>query len=147
MPRRVLNWDVKLATFASETYGRAFQWGETDCGTLVRKAHAVMYGEDLYRFLGDWDSPAAAGRILASRGGFSGILAELDAQLVDLAYVQSGDVLCAMGHGGAIGLAAVAVAGKVLIADEASGITVEEMPVAGVDAIYRLPWEVRAWAA
>lgn len=143
MPRRVLNWDVKLTQFASDLYGRSFVWGETDCGTLVRRAHEVMYGQDLYGFLGEWASPTEAGRILAARGGFSGILAELDAELVPLAFVQSGDVLCARGHGGAIGLAAVAVAGKVLIADEGNGITVEEMPEGDVDAIYRLPWEVR----
>src|SRR4051812_39369367 len=100
MPRRVLNWDVQLAVWASAQRGRPFIWGETDCGTLVREAHRVMYGEDLYGFLGEWTSPVAAGRILAERGGFSGILASLDAELVPIGLVQSGDVLVAWGHGG-----------------------------------------------
>lgn len=45
---RVRNWDVRLFHWADSVVGRAFEWGTTDCASLVRAGHVAMYGKDVF---------------------------------------------------------------------------------------------------
>lgn len=45
-PTRVPNWDLRLADLRTEVWGQEFQWGKTDCQSLVRRAVAVIRGEE-----------------------------------------------------------------------------------------------------
>lgn len=43
-----LNYDVKLIEWAMFQVERPFEWGSTDCGTLVREAMIIMFDCDLF---------------------------------------------------------------------------------------------------
>ena len=141
MPSRVLNWDVHVTTWAIAQRGRPFIWGETDCGSLTREGHRVMYGRDLYEDIGSWLTAYSASRILVEHHGFGAILRSRGALAVPYHSLQTGDVVLGDAPGRA---AALVVAGRLLIADEEGGVLLEEAPatVAGEAAVYRLPWTV-----
>jgi len=97
---RVRNWDVALILWAETVRGLPFQWGATDCGSLVRDAMEVMYGRDLWPDVPRWDTLRAAVQIQGTTGGVAAQLALLGAVEVEYGYVQQGDVIllpCAEG--------------------------------------------------
>lgn len=105
MRRRVPNWDVALLQWAASVIGRPYRWGETDCGTLVREAHRLMYGEDLVPQVKPYRTKRQALNRHTSTGGVRSLLLELGAHDVPIALAQSGDVLCEPGDAfGACGM-------------------------------------------
>ncbi len=49
MHEPVANWDRRLVEFARETNGQAFEWGSTDCVSLVRRGLQVEFGVDVWK--------------------------------------------------------------------------------------------------
>ena len=45
--KRVPNWSQKLVAFAIEQRELAFEWGRTDCGSLVRRGLELVWGEPI----------------------------------------------------------------------------------------------------
>jgi len=91
---RVLNWDVRLVQYAGRLQGEAFEWGVTDCGTLVRGALTVLYDHDvLEAALGaPWTSLRGAAGAWRAVGSVQSVLGALKAVEVPGAFVQAGDV-------------------------------------------------------
>jgi len=50
--RRVANWSQKLVAFAIEQRELAFEWGRTDCGSLVRRGLELVFGEPVLELAG-----------------------------------------------------------------------------------------------
>lgn len=90
---RVPNWDIALHQWAADVVGRPYVWGETDCGSLVREAHALMYGVDLFH-VKPYTTRRQALYRHNSTGGVEAVLREAGAVDVPVAFAQQGDVLC-----------------------------------------------------
>ena len=52
--QRVNNWDLALVEWAESVRGKPYEWGVTDCGTLVRDACAAMYGREMFPEVKRW---------------------------------------------------------------------------------------------
>ena len=50
--RRVPNWSQKLVAFAIEQRELAFEWGRSDCGSLVRRGLELVFGEPVLELAG-----------------------------------------------------------------------------------------------
>jgi hypothetical protein len=46
---RLANWDSHLVGFARGVVGEDFEWGTTDCASLVRRGLIAMMGEDVWK--------------------------------------------------------------------------------------------------
>ena len=46
---RLANWDSHLVDFARGVVGEDFEWGTTDCASLVRRGLVSILGEDVWR--------------------------------------------------------------------------------------------------
>lgn len=63
---RLANWDVNLVDFARDVVGQEFEWGTTDCASLVRRGLIAMMGKDLLKkHVGIWKT--RRGALIASR--------------------------------------------------------------------------------
>jgi hypothetical protein len=101
---RLRNWDVRLFAWADGVAGRAFAWGKTDCGYLIRDAHKAMYGKDVLR----WPTYASKrGAISAQKkvGGIPNALAKACTE-VGRRFARSGDVVV-ITHKGQYGMGVV----------------------------------------
>lgn len=140
MPERRVGWDVELVRWASDLVGEPFVWGETDCGTLCRRALEVLYAGDVAtELLGPpWDSVAGARRAWARLEDLEDALAVFGALPVDGTHLQTGDIVQLEGDD-RIGLPrfAVSVGGRLLRCDISAGISA--VPIGWV------PADVAAW--
>lgn len=89
---RLPNWDVRLVAFAREMSGQVFEWGSTDCASLVRRGLIAMMGKDvLKKHIGIWKT--RRGALLVSRHTKpDGALKASGAVRVGMGYAWSGDV-------------------------------------------------------
>lgn len=82
-----------LTRWADKEVGKPFIWGETDCGSLTRRAHVAMFGRDVFP-IPHWSSKREASSVLRKYGGVEDILKK---QAVEdpqgLGFVQAGDVV------------------------------------------------------
>lgn len=97
--RRVPNWDLALHRWSNAVVGRPYVWGETDCGSLVREAHALMFGTEIFGVKPYSTRRQALYRHKAT-GGVQAVLEAHGATEVPMAFAQQGDVLIeALGDG------------------------------------------------
>ena len=95
---RVHNWDVWLVRLAQAAEGQDFEWGRTDCVSLVRRALTQMLGEDPWRrALGTWTTKVGAIRVF-KRTRPQIVLRATGATRVGTLFATTGDV--ALGRGG-----------------------------------------------
>ncbi len=45
----IANWDRRLVEFARAADGKPFQWGHTDCVSLVRRGLQTVFGVDVWK--------------------------------------------------------------------------------------------------
>lgn len=91
---RVENWDTELVMFAREVCGAPFEWGTTDCATIMRRGLIATLGTDpLKGRLGSWTTRAGALRAF-NRIAFSPAitLSDSGARTVGEKFAWSGDV-------------------------------------------------------
>ncbi len=89
---RIPNWDGWLVKFADEANGRAFEWGQTDCGTLTRRALTQMLGTNPWDgHLSSWKTKRGAARILKGVNAEDALRAS-GAVEVPYLFGHSGDV-------------------------------------------------------
>ena len=113
---RIRNWDVAVVAWATKLRGAQFVWGLTDCGTLVRRMSARMYGEEVFA-LERWKSARGMKTIVARAGGVVAILDSVGDEL-NIRYATTGDVVVRPDGCPITGLDSVmaVVNGKVLLA-------------------------------
>ncbi len=98
------NWDVHLFRWADKVVGRPFVWGETDCATLVRAAHVVMYGTDVF----GWPTYRSKLGATKARKKVGGILPALQrvCTAVGRRFARDGDIVV-ITHEGEYGMGIV----------------------------------------
>lgn len=90
---RVINWDVELVKWAEQEVGQQFEWGYSDCCSLVRRALSVMYGRDLCAGTPPYRSLLGARRALQQTGGAVTVLKNLGAlEVSGPGFLQTGDI-------------------------------------------------------
>lgn len=88
---RPAGWKKELRLYAAARAGTEFEWGYSDCGTIVRDAVAIVTGEDP---LGSgYATQAAALRLLRKLGSVPRALEAIGAVRVRDNFAMPGDVL------------------------------------------------------
>lgn len=142
--KRVENWDQKLIYYARESVGKDFEWGVTDCASLVRASIAAMYGEDVFSHVAAWSTLREAKNQYEMHGRASSILAEAGASIVASNYEQTGDIIVSPGEDqdGLPRFGVILTGGQVLLSTPESGVHVlshwRSILVDGT-SIYRMP--------
>ena len=88
---RLRNWDVRLFHWADGVVGRSFEWGVTDCASLVRAAHVVMHGVDVFK----WPVYKSLKGAMSAKDKVGGIRKALkkDCVRVGIKFARSGDIV------------------------------------------------------
>ncbi len=89
--RRVRTWDVDLQTWAGSLIGEPFQWGTTDCVSIIIEAQRLIYGADMFH-LPKWKSRLKALRTLAEVKSIRAVLRKY-ADPVGRGFLQMGDIV------------------------------------------------------
>lgn len=133
-PTRATNWEQRLARWVRTQRGRPFEWGETDCVSLVRGAVAIVRGETPWRLAGGasraegWYTTVRGAReAYAATGGVERVLCDdIGAAPVGHAYVTTGDIVASDPKDdepwGAVG---VVLDIRVLSSDPERGVTLD----------------------
>lgn len=130
MTGRIRNWDHALITWARSQQGRSFRWGRTDCATLVRRAHQVMFSRDVFGAIPRWKTLREAKRVLAATGGVAATLEQLGALRYTRAFAQVGDIAVAAGEDG-LPSSAVILGTSALVSTQRGGVRI--VPLAELD--------------
>lgn len=87
------DWEALLAEWAHEVRGQPFEWGRTDCASLMREGLRRISGVDPVPEM-SWGSLKTGQRILKSKG-LEERIAEAGGVLVEEgpAFAQGGDIL------------------------------------------------------
>ncbi len=89
---RVENWDRRLVEFTNEVNGQAFEWGTTDCASLVRRGLSLMFGRDVWKkHVGEWKTKRGALGV-SGRTDYEDALRASGAVEMGIHYAWSGDV-------------------------------------------------------
>jgi hypothetical protein len=92
---RVENWDRRLVEFVRLMNGQPFEWGRTDCATLVRRGLKTEFGEDVWKgHVGTWKTKRGALGV-SGRTDYEDALRASGATEVGIHYAWSGDVALA----------------------------------------------------
>lgn len=121
--RRVRNWDVRLVEWQGRVLGEPFEWGRTDCASLVVGALEAMYDElPLEGPVPEYEGERDAVLAHKATGGVAEALAEGGADRVDLNFARQGDVLIGLPEQGGLPGAAVVVESSYVMASEDLGV-------------------------
>ena len=90
--KRVPNWSQKLVAFAIEQRELAFEWGRTDCGSLVRRGLELVFGEPVLELAG-YASELEAERTMKQLGEAATFFESQGAASELLSRASGGDVV------------------------------------------------------
>lgn len=93
MIERAPNWRLRLLQWTSEINGHPFEWGETDCGSLVRKACERMYEQEVFPGVINYTTLRGAKRAWNATGGTAQKLKDIGAEKIDINFSQRGDII------------------------------------------------------
>ena len=127
--RRVGDWNERLVAYANSVNGAPFQWGVTDCASLVRYALRAMYGRDLLRGMGSYRSSPSALRVGRQVGPVGAYLRDRGFQAVGLAFAQSGDTVVFRGLDRGHPQLGVVVSGRLLVSDPDTDVVLHRLPI------------------
>ena len=96
--RRVRNWNVALADWAQAQIGQPFAWGETDCGTLVRKGLELVFGQPVLEGVPAYSSETEAALAMQELGSAGAYFERLGLELVDAPRGRSSDIVVRPGR-------------------------------------------------
>ncbi len=89
------NWDRWLVEFARAADGQAFEWGRTDCASLVRRGLQTIFGKDVWKgHVGTWKTRRGALGV-SGRTDYVDALLASGAVEVGFHFAWSGDVALA----------------------------------------------------
>lgn len=119
------DWDDRLFRACDELVGRPFEWGETDCASMVIHALEAMYPPDDLPLPMDrpaWATERAALRAYRATGGVEAALRAHGAQEVPLAFAQQGDIIIGLDEQGGVPGLAIVVSDAYQVASQADGV-------------------------
>lgn len=120
---RVRNWDIRLVEWCDDVQGEPFEWGATDCASLVAGALEAMYDQDLVGdTLPSYDSEEEAREAHEDTGGPSTVLRALGCEEIALNFARQGDVIIGVGEEAGMEGCAVVVASEFVVASEKRGV-------------------------
>ncbi len=90
--KRVPNWSQKLVAFAIEQCKLPFEWGSTDCGSLVRRGLELVWGAPILE-LGDYSSEIEADRMMKRLGAAATFFESQGGNVELLSRASGGDVV------------------------------------------------------
>ena len=92
MFEHVANWDRRLVEFAAVVVGQPFEWGQTDCVSLVRRGLQLMFNEDVWKgHVGEWKTKRGAITV-SGKTDYEDALLTSGGVEVGYHYASSGDV-------------------------------------------------------
>lgn len=89
---RIRSWRSALVAWAESLRGQSFEWGRTDCASLVRHAFTICFGQDVVPEIPRWTTATAAARVLAEYP-IEDVLRELEAEVLPLSFARGGDII------------------------------------------------------
>ena len=89
---KVDNYDYKLIEWVNTQLRRPYIWGDTDCGSVVRKGLNIIYGKDKFNAISTWDSEEICRKIWDDLGGVDKAFLDFGAKKIKRTYAQTGDV-------------------------------------------------------
>lgn len=89
---KVDNYDYKLIEWVNTQLGKPYIWGETDCGSLVRKGLNIVFGTDRFINTPAWDSEVVCRKIWDDLGGVDKAFLGFGARKTKGTFAQTGDV-------------------------------------------------------
>jgi len=87
---RKKNFEIELVKYANEINNSPFEWGVTDCATIVRKSIEIMLGEDIFD-LPLWDSLKTARSIVRDLNILK-LMGDVGGLPITLSYAHTGDI-------------------------------------------------------
>ena len=129
------NWDVRLFAWADRMVGRPFVWGKTDCGYIIRTAHEVMHGEDVF----GWPKYASKRGAVSARKKVGDIPNALRKACTEVGrrFARSGDIVL-IKHEGEYGMGVV-VGSNVVGTYPGERVHLVPLPIVPADATF---WRV-----
>lgn len=118
------NWDVALVDWERLMLGRHFEWGETDCVSVVLAALEVMYAEaDRPKLtVPSWSTQIGALRAIKKVGNIPQALRDGGAQNVPLAFARPGDIVVGLEPSNGMPRCGVVVERHVVTASVKNGV-------------------------
>ena len=89
---KVYNYDYKLIEWVNTQLRKPYIWGETDCGSLVRKGLNIIYGKDKFNDMQSWDTEEICRKIWNDLGGVDKAFLDFGAKKIKGTFAQTGDV-------------------------------------------------------
>lgn len=86
------NYNTKLIEWVNTQIGKSYTWGETDCGTLVRKGLAIILNRDPFPDIPAWDSELVCREIWDKLSGVDNAFISFGAKKILGTFVQTGDI-------------------------------------------------------
>lgn len=84
--------ESKLIQWAISIQGLPYIWGQTDCGTLVRKGLCIYLNRDPFKNIPSWENENEARKIWSDLGGVDKAFIDLGAIKIEPSYRHTGDV-------------------------------------------------------
>ena len=88
----IANYEGKLAEWARHKLGMAYEWGKTDCGTLVREGLFLILDRDPFPYMPGWNSEGESRKIWDEMGGVDHAFLAFGAEKIESSYAQTGDI-------------------------------------------------------
>jgi len=89
---RVPNWSSKLVAFAEVQRKKNFEWGETDCGSLIRKGLKLVFGKPILD-VDEYSNEREAEKVMKKLGDASSFFESQGAVNELLSRASGGDVV------------------------------------------------------
>lgn len=122
---KIDNYDYKLIEWVNTQLGKPYIWGETDCGSLVRKGLNIIYGKDKFNDIPSWDTEEICRKIWDDLGGADKAFLDFGAKKIKGTFAQTGDV--AVLEVGKLLTAAMVIGGKLLFSSTDKGIETRDI--------------------
>lgn len=90
---RTFNFEAKLFDWSRDLLGQEYEWGETDCGTLMIASQRVMHSEPVFESVDNYTTEIGAKRALTKVGGVRALMLDNGGSEIEFNFRQPGDII------------------------------------------------------